>query len=232
MLTVTLVLFGFFITLVQCAQQPIVILKTQHDMYFCFKSNSIQLSTKTDRNCHPIKFNIHTHNNGLVFNFNNDNSTKCKYMCMDTCNDLYHDNVFYEDDCVFTTMAFNSIDTLSINRGNYSDFIASYAYYFLKMSLSSGARMERLKYLIEVKLEEVRGADTSTKCSMTTSVFKKNSTKICSSTRAEPAYDQHANYGQITIWDKLLSFLGLYEIKEQKNNQTLRYYDYKFNYIS
>ncbi|AAG27354.1 PxORF56 peptide [Plutella xylostella granulovirus] len=202
-------------------------LQSENDLFFCVHKNANVpgLSRANDESCTPNVFSIHYSHNGLVINYKDSNA--CKYMCLNRCGFLYYSVKFYKQDCVFTTSHFRGIDTLSVKRNNYSDFVATNNYEFIPMSLSAASRLERMKSLISIKFInstknehhkcELGNVDTND-VSVTCTNYRFN--------RSEIRYDTHVGY-TFNLWDKFLSLIGWYVIDVPDDKTKLKYYEYK-----
>ncbi|AAM70267.1 fibroblast growth factor 1 [Phthorimaea operculella granulovirus] len=175
---------------------------------------------RSDNRCAPIHFNLHKYNNNLVINFK---SGACKFLCIDRCGQLYHNSVFHTEDCLLTTAAFENVDTLSVNRKNYSDFIAADAY-MMPVSFSNGDHMQRMhKYLaLEYKI-----INNNISCPLLLTPSKTTYDCVESSHRYDNIdYKERRHYRDYSWWRKLLIMIG-YEAYTVPRNNTLSFIEYK-----
>ncbi|QBQ01618.1 fgf-1 [Hyphantria cunea granulovirus] len=201
-------------------------------MIFCVEDNGDPgLSTIDDSKCKAIYFNIHTHSGGLVLNFNFKN--KCRHLCLNTCGDIYYDDQFFTQDCVLSTAKFKSIDTLSVDRGNHTDFIATHGYNMFKFSLSAGASLEKLHTFLTLR-HIIKTPGPANKCPLNVPQNNTLTNKPCNAAtalRSPEAINEHHDYASYTLWDKMLMFFGWLDAAEPPaDKNSLRFYDYTNNY--
>jgi hypothetical protein len=212
------------------------LLANYNKMVLCVEDNGEPgLSTMHDKKCRAIYFNIHPHNGGLVLNFKFKN--KCMHLCLNTCGDIYYDDQFFAQDCVLSTTKFKSIDTLSVDRGNYTDFIATYGYTQFRFSLSAGANLEKLHTFLTLR-HIIKTPVAGDKCPFKAPIEPlQNNTainKVCNAAvalRYLETFNTHRDYASYTFWDKMLMFFGWQEaVEPPADKNSLRFYDYTNNY--
>lgn len=182
---------------------------------FCLLDNEIVVRDNNDVNCRPIEFNVHKHDDNLVLNFKNA-AGLCRFLCIDKCGNVYHDSVYHTEDCKMTTAAFDGVETLSVHRGNYSDFVATYMYYPMPLSMSDGDALERLHSNVALKFNQIK--DKNDSCTLMLTPSKK--TRSCSSTSrrlGDYKYNTRRHYRDYTFWGKLMILFGFtkYEIPSE-----------------
>ncbi|AEB00350.1 fgf-1 [Clostera anachoreta granulovirus] len=191
---------------------------------FCMQDDVVQIRSHEDTRCKKIEFNVHARNGHLILNFVHADLT-CRYLCVDRCGNVYHDSVYRADDCAFTTAAFDHVDTLSIHRGNYSDFLAVDAYYTVPVSMTNGASMERLyNYLALV----YNNASSTVTCNVTTKLS--NSVRQCDVSmqrRAEMMYMGRKHHDDYSFWERVLNFFGIKKFVVPDTNVSLSYAEYQ-----
>lgn len=223
--------FLFLVAFVAGVTRSTYTIQTTNNLYFCKKTtNSIELSTSTDSTCKTMMFSIHAHSGGLVLNFKDE--TTCKYMCIDRCGQLYYDEMFYTEDCVYTTMAFEAFDQLSVNRGNHSDFIATVHYEIVPFTLRRGAYQERFEPILKLLVKK----DTTDTASCAVGNVDKNTktTKQCTSASHKwesKKFNRIAGYKAYSAWDKFLIFIGWSKVVVPLD-EGLRRMDYNLNYMN
>lgn len=200
-----------------------------YNMYFCTNNNNGELGTTVTNagthDCAITKFNILPYNNGLVLMYKHDSA--CKHLCLNKCGKLYNNDKYVPDECTWTTMAFQDIDTLSQNRGNHTQFLAFASYYWFEFYASDNFRLHSYHQNIQLHITEVTGTQKDV-CVLNPKNIGAKATCIIKTSDAR--IDMHKDYASITLFDKLLAFLGFYEIKQQKTDHTLRYIDYSANF--
>ncbi len=202
-----------------------------YDMYFCTSTTGSKdltvTSTGTGLTTCPItKFNIQPYNNGLVLLYKHD--TKCKHLCLNSCGKWYTAEKYVPDECTWTTVAFKDIDTLSQNRGNYTQFLAFYSYYTFEFYASRNFYLHSYYQNLQLNIKEVTVTNKNEICALNPKIVGEKAN--CAKKRSDSVIDMHRNYNSITLFDKLLAFLGFYEIKPPKQEPTLRYFDYISNF--
>jgi|WetSurMetagenome_2_1015567.scaffolds.fasta_scaffold05787_9 hypothetical protein len=201
-------------------------MQTTYGYYFCAHNDGVfGLSTPTDHSCVTLKFTAYAHVGGLVLSYRD--KTVCKYLCINKCGVLYGDEMYHTEDCRFTTMAFEGFDQLSVNRGNYSDFVATSHYDILPLSLRHGASQERLEKHLKLTVKE---EDVTTVCPLGNVNKNTKTTKECATAyKSEPRkFDAHDGYKSFSVWEKFLIFVGI--DKMPKPNGGLRLIEYLKNY--
>ncbi|AAS82672.1 ORF66 [Agrotis segetum granulovirus] len=218
---ISLLFLSSIFTTAQCATS---LLKTTAGKYFCVQGSNVVVSTKTDKTCYLAHFSIHAHEGGLVLNFKYESA--CKYMCINRCGELYYDEMYHIEDCKFTTMAFKEFDSLSVNRGNYSDFIAFADYNALLYSLKDGDVLGRGETYLKMSLEKSGGAE----CILGNVDKNTKITKKCivKQNFDSTPFDRHSNYN-FSLWEKFLIMINWFRIEEPKSDG-LRKIDYNKNY--
>ncbi|AOW41418.1 fgf-1 [Trichoplusia ni granulovirus LBIV-12] len=201
-----------------------------YDMYFCTSETDLTI-TRTSAGiptCPITKFNIQPYNNGLVLMFKQ--KAKCKHMCMDSCGKMYITEKYVPEECTWTTVAFKDIDTLSQNRGNYTQFLAFYSYYTFEFYASSNFYLHSYYQNLHLHIKEVSVTNKDEVCVLNPKTVGVKANCVNRVQRSDSVIDMHKNYNSITLFDKLLAFLGFYEIKPPKPETTLRYIDYNSNF--
>lgn len=223
-------MYNLFITLIIFtigANGATYTIQNQDNLFLCLKrgKNSIQLSTSDDSTCSPIVFSIHAHEGELVLNFKD--VTTCKFMCINQCGQLYYDEMFHTKDCVFTTMAFEAFDQLSVNRFNHSDFVATIGYDIIPFSLRRGAYQERLEKLLKLNIKE---NSTGTACGIGNVNTNTKITKECTDTHKceTRRFNHHAGYKNFNWWERFLIMVGWVKISAPPSG--IRLLEYNLNY--
>ncbi|UXX41870.1 fgf-1 [Psilogramma increta granulovirus] len=192
---------------------------------FCLlNSNTIAVRHFNDDNCEPIMFNVHKHNNNLVLNFKTRNKYLCNYLCINKCGEVYHESVFYTEDCLLTTSALEHIETLSVYRGNYSDFFAANEYYLTALSMQPGDSVQRQQNMLALKFQEI---DKLELCPLMLEPSKL--TRDCYTPETRDDHNKYINrkhYRDYSFWGKLLIFLGVTEYFVPTNETQLSYIEY------
>lgn len=175
---------------------------------FCLlSSNTIAVRHFDDDTCTPIIFNVHKHNDNLVLNFKNRDYI-CNFLCIDKCGQVYHESVFYTEDCVLTTSALEHIETLSVHRGNYSDFFAANEYYLTALSMQPGDSVQRQHNLLALKFDYIQNTDIL--CPLMLEPAK--TTHKCYTEQTRDDHNKYINrrhYRDYSFWEKLLIFFGI-----------------------
>ncbi|AAP85701.1 ORF_64 [Adoxophyes orana granulovirus] len=186
---------------------------------------STQLNFYLNAGCAPLEINVHKYNNNLILNFKKDKV--CNYMCINKCGNVYYDNVFHIDDCLWTTAAFQNMTTLSVHRGNFSDFMAYYNNNLIPISFSYGNNVEKFYANIQLQFDEIKPAKKESMCHLVLTPYKH--TKACNNDfgRIQSFYNDRNNYYNYTWWEKLLILFRLKTITTPNVNETLSYYEYK-----
>ncbi|ABC61191.1 FGF-1 [Choristoneura occidentalis granulovirus] len=199
--------------------------KIRPSFNFCLKKDdtiAVRLNDSSD--CKKLIIDVHKYNNNLVINFKNSKGI-CSFLCIDKCGNVYHDSVLYTEDCVLTTAAFENVDTLSVYRGNYSDFFAAQDYYVIPLSMKSGNSIERFYNYLALTFNEI---SKTKKCNLILTPLK--STKMCTTSylkRYENMdYIDRKNYQDYSFWNKLLIVLGVKSYVIPKNDTILSYKEY------
>jgi len=191
---------------------------------FCLlSSNTIAVRHFNDDTCESIMFNVHKYNDNLVLNFKNRNYI-CNYLCIDKCGKVYHESVFYTEDCVLTTSALEHIETLSVHRGNYSDFFAANDYYLTALSMQPGDSVQRQHDLLALKFQYV---DKLEMCPLMLEPAK--TTHECYTPQTRDDHNKYINrrhYRDYSFWSKLLIFFGVTEYVVPTNATHLSYLEY------
>ncbi|AIS92067.1 fibroblast growth factor 1 [Erinnyis ello granulovirus] len=192
---------------------------------FCLSSSDTIVIRHIEQlnDCFSMSIDVHKHNNNLVVNFKNRKDV-CNYLCIDKCGQVYHESVFYTEDCLLTTSALENIETLSVHRGNYSDFFAADEYYLIALSMQPGDSVERQHTFISLKYTHVTDMEI---CKLILEPSK--STRPCYTTN-----DRHDNnkyilrkhYRDYSFWGKLLIFLGITNYVVPTNATYLSYLEY------
>lgn len=194
---------------------------------FCLMAtNTIAVRRFDDVECKPIMFNVHKHNDNLVLNFKNYNNI-CNYLCIDKCGQVYHESVFYKEDCLLTTSALEHIETLSVYRGNYSDFFAAHDYYLTALSMQPGDSVQRQHNMLALKFQYV---DKRKACPLILEPTK--TTHECSEYQTRDDHNKYINrrhYRDYSFWAKLLIFFGAIEYVVPTNSTLLSYMEYNKN---
>lgn len=77
-----------------------------------------------------------------------DKTNSCKVLCLNKCTgEMYFTTKLFLEDCTFTTLAVKGLQTLSVTRQNYSDFITTLGRY----TLHHGDRVGRMQAALKVK---------------------------------------------------------------------------------
>ncbi|ACZ63548.1 FGF-1 [Pieris rapae granulovirus Wuhan] len=191
---------------------------------FCLLTdNNIQIRANDDVSCKVIEFNIHKYDNNLILNFMNRNRI-CNYMCIDKCGNVYHDSVFYTEDCKFTTAAIENIETLSVYRGNYSDFFAADTYYTIPLSMKAGDSIERFYNYVALKYNVVNNQQTC-KLLLTPSKTSRTCTTVFER-RGDLEYIDRQHYRDYSFWNKILIMFGIKHYVVPNNTTLLSYTEY------
>nr|AUF82016.1 fgf-1 [Cryptophlebia leucotreta granulovirus] len=176
--------------------------------YLCIHrlDNKIYINDASSSDCIRLEINVHKFQNNIVINFLS-NKRICRFLCINKCGDVYHDSVYHTDDCKLTTAAFDDIETLSVHRGNYSDFVATHDFYnFVPLSFKEGDSIEREYDGVALKYVSTDNRKTC-ELSLTPSL----STKVCSesSQRFENDYKPRKHYRDYSLWKKILIMFGV-----------------------
>nr|UYX49699.1 fgf-1 [Darna trima granulovirus] len=183
-------------------------LASRPELAFCVNDQKvIFVYDKSSTACSVAWFNVHKHNNNLVLNFKYNN--ECQYMCLDRCGSLYYSPIFYSEDCTLTTSAFENIETLSVYRYNYSDFIAFENYNSMHFSMTTGANIERFHYNIGLKYNKTSNNVT---CKLSVPVNNNNVTRTCVDYKKRLEHTEYVSrkhYHDYSFWTMLLIKIGL-----------------------
>ncbi|QOD40029.1 fgf-1 [Matsumuraeses phaseoli granulovirus] len=192
------------------------------DHVFCIHGDNIMVRPKTETMCSQIEFNVHKHENNLVLNFKTPSGV-CKYMCIDKCGAVYYNSVYHTEDCKLTTSSFDTLDTLSVHRGNYSDFVA-FNSYMIPLSYKHGDSLERMYKFVSVKYNEINTKQT---CQLMLTPSK--TTQSCTETqerRGDLYYNYRKHYRDYSFWNKLLILVGYIHYVIPNNSTALSYIEY------
>ncbi|AKR17509.1 FGF-1 [Mocis latipes granulovirus] len=199
-------------------------------MYMCtdHTRNNIGLSQTASgaSNCPITKFNIIPNNGGLVLMFKLN--TACSYLCLDSCGNKYITDKYVAEECTWSTVAYKDFDTLSQNRGNYTQFLAFIRYDTIPLYASKNFNLHTHHQNIKLKIKQTSSTSNDI-CKLNVKNVGINAT--CTNYNIENYdIDLHKNYAAINLFDKLLAFLGFYSIVKQETENTLRMIDYTANY--
>nr|WPN08687.1 fgf-1 [Cnaphalocrocis medinalis granulovirus] len=196
------------------------------DLDFCITNSNNELTVGRANHCEKILFNIHNFEKNLIVMFKHTINKACQYLCIDKCGKLYYSTVISREDCVLTTAAFENIDTLSVHRGSYSDFLAvTNNYYITPMSFKKGDTLNRFYEYIELEYKTI---DNTTTCEVTLSPTR--SSRECQDStppRMNTTYLSRKNYLDYTWFHRALIYLGLKKYVIPTTN-TLSFLEYNF----
>ncbi|AJK91731.1 fgf-1 [Spodoptera frugiperda granulovirus] len=192
---------------------------------FIDSENIIKLTYKTSSP--PTQFTITPHNDGLVFMYKLN--SVCYHFCMTSCSSLVGNEKYVESECTWTTVAFKQLDTLSQQKGNYTSFLASNGYNFIKLVVDPSFHVNSLYSLINFKIESVTNDKTKV-CVFNPKNTGKPDTCTVPFKMSDEKIDTHKSYATITLLDKLWDFLGWYKIKPETPANSLRAMDFNANY--
>lgn len=222
MLIFTLIYTSLFVSTL-CVLRGAIML----DRFYLCKKNTVgtvvHLSTLDDRSCAKILFFAHKHKDSLVLNF--ADKTSCVFLCIDKCGYLYVDSKFHETNCLFSVNAFDGIDTLSVNHGNYSNFLAAFDTRIIPLSMRRGAKLERLRTTIKVTF--VQELYRKTSCAVPNFVDVDTKHECTDYSRAvDDSFNWHRNYNDYNWWEKLLRLLHVQSTNVPTKNEILSYFLY------
>lgn len=208
---------------------PVYSLGTLHPLNrqshsFCLMNKgAIQIRRNEDTVCTPLKVNIHKNDNNLIINFLNSNRV-CHFICIDKCGNVYHDSVFHTMDCRLTTASFDNFDTLSVHRGNYSDYVAFTEYYLFPFSMSTGDKIERMYTNLALKYNDIIGQNETCPLMLSPSA----STKSCADgvTRYNYEYNPRKNYNDYSVWQQILILFKYINYVIPKNTTHMSFIEY------
>nr|AIU36722.1 ORF76 FGF-1 [Cydia pomonella granulovirus]AIU36859.1 ORF76 FGF-1 [Cydia pomonella granulovirus]AIU37283.1 ORF76 FGF-1 [Cydia pomonella granulovirus]QDW81135.1 FGF-1 [Cydia pomonella granulovirus]QGY99466.1 FGF-1 [Cydia pomonella granulovirus] len=183
--------------------------------------NRLSINEISSNDCLRLEINVHHYEHNIVISFLNAKRV-CSYMCINKCGEVYYDSVFHTQDCRLTTAAFDGIETLSVHRGNYSDFVATHDFYnFVPVSFKEGDTIERQHSGMVFKYTALSTQQT---CAL--SLTPLMTTKKCtvSTHRYDTEYKPRRHYKDYSLWRKLLILIGVVEYKVPDEKQTLLSY--------
>ncbi|APO13947.1 FGF-1 [Plodia interpunctella granulovirus] len=156
------------------------------------------------RECEKLLIDVHKLEHNLIFNVLHDGT--CQYLCISTCGNTYISKN-YNEDCLWTTSAFDYAQTLSVNRGNFSNFLTTLgSNRLLPFSLHDGARMEMMYYALSM---EYVSKSNDTACPFTAPLSTPTMNTNCRYPYFEEKFHTRRYYHDYTFWERLLLFLGI-----------------------
>lgn len=173
-------------------------------LYLGVKEDRLTLCGASESNCERVQAAAEPHQGGVTFMFSLRGV--CHFMCLDRCGYMYYEREFFTEDCKFTTVGMDGVETLSVHRGNYSDFVMHYNYELIPFSMRNGDSRNRLAGMLEMKFRKTTDAWG---CSLP---YGNNSApnKPCGDRfpMEEGEYNPHAGYPGYSLWEKFLFMLG------------------------